>query len=196
MKASKSNLALWAVIIVYAIIYSSISLVNHYNFRTYAHDLGIINNSIYDYSQFRANDCTLMDRKFTNLLSDHFTLIPAIVASLRYFFGTYSMLVVQIISILIGGIGIFCFFRLKNSQVFSLIAMIHFLSCWGIYSALSFDYHDNVVGAMAVPWLFYFFKKENRLLLGLTFILILISKENVALWMAFIAFGMVLLNEK
>ena len=160
MRVNKDRRSLVVTLIFFGLLYASISLVNHYNFRTYAYDLGLVNNAIYDYAHFRWNDCMLMQPQFKNILEDHFTLLQVLFSPLYYLFGTYTMLVVQILSVLLGAVGIYKFFSIRNTASFALVAMVHFLTAWGIFSALAFDYHDNVIGAMAVPWLFYYFKKE------------------------------------
>ncbi len=186
------------VLVVFGIIFSSISLINHYNFRTYAHDLGLTNNAIYDYAHFRWNDCMLMQPQFTNILSDHFSLYPIIVSPLSWILGSYTILIFQIIAVLLGGIGVFKYFKFKlpDNEWLPLLAMIHFFSIWGIYSALAFDYHDNVVAAMIVPWLFLAFEKGNIKSTIVLLLMILIAKENMALWSSFICLGLLMLNYK
>jgi uncharacterized membrane protein len=186
----------WTVIIFFGIIYCCISLVNHYNFRTYAWDLGINNNAVYDYAHFRWNDCMLMQPQYKNILSDHFTLYPILISPFYWLFGSYTLLLFQIVAILFGGAGIYRYFSLYNTKHdhLPLLAMIHFLSVWGIYSALSFDYHDNVVSAMLVPWLFYYHRQLKLKAFYLLVLLICIGKENMALWMVFISAGLILLH--
>ncbi|MBS1765312.1 MAG: DUF2079 domain-containing protein [Bacteroidetes bacterium] len=191
------NLILIVIIISFGLVFSSISLVNHYNFRTYAWDLGINNNAIYDYAHFRWNDCMIMQPQFKNILADHFSLLPLLVSPLYWLFGSYTMLIFQIVAILLGGVGIFKYFKARSSNFnLSVIAMIHFYSIWGIYSALGFDYHDNVIAAMLVPWLFYTFENRKWKWAVFFFILICISKENMALWAIFIGLTLFLLNRK
>lgn len=193
----RKNLILAIIVACFGLVYSSISLVNHYNFRTYAWDLGINNNAIYDYAHFRWNDCMLMQPQFDNVLSDHFSLLPILVSPFYWIFGSYTMLLFQIAAILSGGIGIYKYFHKKTSDFnLSVIAAIHFYSVWGIYSALGFDYHDNVIAAMLVPWLFYAFENRHWKYSILLFLLICISKENMALWAIFIAVTLFLLNYK
>ena len=120
-------MGLLIVIGIYGIIFCSISLVNHYNFRTFGWDLGINNNAIYDYAHFRWNDCMIMQPQFNNVLSDHFSLLPIIFSPLYWVFGTYTMLIVQILGILWGGVGIYVYIRnLTNNHRLSLLAVIHF----------------------------------------------------------------------
>ena len=37
-----------------------------------------------------------------------------------------------------------------------------FWACWGIWAALAFDYHDNVIAAVLLPWLLYWFERDRR----------------------------------
>ncbi len=184
----------WLSFVIFAAIYASITLVNHYLFRTNAYDLGINNNAIYDYAHFCWNDCMLLQPQFNNVLADHFTLLPVLLSPLYWFFGSYTMLVVQYAAVLLGGYGIYKFCQRKtDSKALPVLAMIHFFCIWGIYSALSYDYHDNVMAAMFVPWLFYYFDKQKWSGVALFFVLIIIAKENMALWMVCLGPGLGLL---
>jgi uncharacterized membrane protein len=48
-----------------------------------------------------------------------------------------------------------------------------------------------VVAAMLVPWFFYYFFQSRWLNCNIIFLLILITKENMSLWLAFIALGLI-----
>lgn len=185
------------ILLIFATIYSLVSLVNHYNFRTGAFDLGIYNNAIYDYSKFQINDNPVMNIEFDNVLSDHFSLLLIFFAPFRYIFGTYTLLIMQILCILFGGMGAYAFvLHLTKRKLYANLALIHFLSSFAIFSAISFDYHDNVVGAMFVPWVIYsFYKKQWRNTIVFS-ILVLISKENMSLWLGFVFAGLFILHFK
>jgi uncharacterized membrane protein len=186
-----------AAILFFGLIYCSISLVNHYNFRTYAWDLGINNNALYDYARFRWNDCMIMQPQFTNVLSDHFSLLPILASPFSWIFGSYTMLILQIAGILLGGYGLYRLVLLKTGNAtLAFSGLVQFYSIFGIYSALGFDYHDNVMGAMFVPWIFYYFEKSSWPRCILFTVLLLISKENMALWSIFIFLGIAALHLK
>jgi uncharacterized membrane protein len=98
---------------------------------------------------------------------------------------------VQIASVLFGAVGVYKIVQqVSNTPFLPEIAMIHFLSFFGIYSALSFDYHDNVVSAMLVPWFFYYFRNNRFGLTWLFAVLIVIGKENMPLWLIFVCLGL------
>lgn len=185
------------IVLFFGIIYCLISLVNHYNFRTSAYDLGIYTNALFDYRYGRANDNPLFEPAYINLLSDHFELLLVLFSPLSFIFGSYTLLIVQIAGILLGGLGIYKLvtYQSKN-QILGNISLIQFYSIFGIYSALSFDYHNNVMGAMAVPWIFYFAERKKVIPFFLSFLFLLVSKENMALWGGFISFGLFMIHFK
>lgn len=188
-----SRLQLIAVLF-FAGVYSLISLVNHYNFRTYAFDLGLHSSAMWDYAHFRFNNSTLLQPELNNYLSEHFELFTTFLSPFCYIFGTYTLLVFQIAFILFGGFGVYQYIRVFSSdKMLALMAQIHFYFFYGIFSALYFDYHDNVLGAMFVPWFFYFFHTNSRRWAIVFFILQISTKENMPLWMAFVCLGTALL---
>jgi len=183
--------------IFFGLSFASLSLVNHYFFRTTAWDLGVYNQVIFDYSQFQFNSNTLLfynGEPIPNKLGDHFDPILFLIAPFRYIFGSYTLLIAQIAAILFGGLGIQKlgeYYELAKSRI--LLALVFFFSQWAIFAALSFDYHDNVLGAQFLPWIFLFFVQKKYLKLGIVFFLALISKETIA--MILIAFSVSMILE-
>lgn len=187
----KKNLPLLLIIVFFGIIYSLISFVNHYFFRTYALDLGIYNQSLYHYAHFGFANSTILKPEFGNILSDHLELLIPIISPLYYIFGTYTLLVVQVLASLFGGLGIYVFFKNRGCQKYvSIAAMLQYFLFFGVFSALSFDYHSNVIAAGLLPWFLIYFEKKKFYIASLFFLLILLSKENMAFWMFFVAIAL------
>lgn len=186
------------VSIIFFIVFCLISLVNHYNYRSYALDLGLFNQSIWNYAHFQNANYSIADELYTCQLGDHFSLYFILISPFCWIFGSYTLLIFQIVAIIIGGYGIYKFAQLKfeENKILPLLFMVQFYGIWGIISALSYDYHDNVVAAMFVPWFIYYFKIGNWKRVVLFFILIIISKENMALWLGFICAGLFISNFK
>ncbi len=183
--------------ILFGLIYAAISLVNHYLFRTYGWDLGAYNNATWDYSHFRWNTNNILYDKLKNVLADHFEIYPIIFSPFRFIFGTYVLLVAQIASVLFGGYGVYRYLLLKTkNENLSILGVLHFFLSWGIYAAFSFDYHNNVVAAMLIPWFLFYFEKRKMGAAFLFFILIITGKENMALWAVFIGLALALFNPK
>ncbi len=182
---------------VFIVIYSLIVFVNHYNFRTYALDLGVFTNALYDYSHLQWNDATVFKYYPENLLSDHFDLYLILFSPLSYIFGNYTLLVVQITAVIIGAWGVYKYLLLKfDKENFAALGMVHFCLFFGIYSALSFDYHSNVVAAMLAPWLFYFFEQKKYYNYILLMLFMIMAKETISLWCFCINLGLMFQHRK
>ena len=181
------------ILLIFAIIFSLISIVNHYLFRTYALDLGVYNHALYSFSHLSKPMFTLgLEGYDISFWGNHFSPITIIYTPFYFLFGSYTLLIIQIVAILLGGIGIYRYsIEKSNSPQMSLLILVCFLGTWGIYSALSFDFHNNVIGAMLIPWFIYFLKKKTISVSTLLFLLIISTQENVALWMVFIMIGFI-----
>ena len=181
------------VFLFFSIAFALVSIVNHVLFRTYGHDLGIYTHGIYMYSHFKMHVYTLAFESEMLHLGNHFSPIVLLLSPLYYLFGHYTLLLVQIAFILLGGLGIY---RIAEEQLrfksIPLLLMIQFFCMWGIYSALSFDFHTNVLAAMMAPWFVLYFNRGKMLHASILFALILLTKENMALWMVFILFGLLI----
>lgn len=180
----------WYILLFFFLVYGSVSLVDHFNYRTSAWDLGIKNQEIYHYAHFQWNHNTVLRQPIPNKLGDHFSLTPLIVSPLYWIFGSYTLLVFQILMILVGGLGIYAYTRHKTeNSIHARLIMLFFFCIWGIYTALAFDYHDNVPAAMLLPWFFVYADKKQWGWAALFLFLILICKENMGLWMFFVCLG-------
>lgn len=184
------------VSLVFLIIYSLISFVNHYNFRTAALDLGMFNHALHSFSQGKMNYFTLdLSGNSPNYFADHFSPLTLLYTPLYYIFGSWTPLLVQIASILFGALGCYKIARLRLPELrYPFLILVFFLGQWAIISAVAFDFHNNVVAAMFVPWLFYYLLQEKKIHALIYFALILIAKENMALWLFFILAGFMLRN--
>jgi uncharacterized membrane protein len=135
-------------------------------------------------------DSTMIKEYFEPILGSHFDLYLVIFSPLTYLFGTYTLLIVQIIAIAIGGFGVYSYFKLFEQKNIPIYAAIYFFLFYGIYGALSFDYHSVVVASSLVPWFFITIQKNKKILSLLLLFGIIISQENISLWMAFICLGL------
>jgi uncharacterized membrane protein len=191
----KTHRLAWLITVIYGVFFCLISLVNHYNFRTYGLDLGIYTHGIYSYAHFSWHTFTLgLEGQPFNHLGNHFSPIVALFSPLYYIFGTYTLLIVQIAALLFGGWGVYRFAKERMHGIQPELIMILFFSMWGIYSALAYDWHANVIAAMLVPWFILFFEREDWKKAIVMFVLVLLCKENMAVWMAAIITGLALRN--
>lgn len=181
----QSRTAAVAVLATAAVAYTLLSVVNHLCFRTFGLDLGLYTHALYNYSHLQADDCTFFLPEARNLLSDHFDLYLVLFSPLVWLFGSYTLLIVQIVAVLFGTWGVYRLIG-EYSHALRLPAMIAFLSFFGIWHALSFDYHSNVVAAMWVPWLLYWLRRGRYGLFCMAVVIVCIGKESMPLWLSFV----------
>ncbi|MCQ2270406.1 MAG: DUF2079 domain-containing protein [Bacteroidales bacterium] len=175
------------VLVVFAVLFSLLSITNYFTFRTYGLDLGIYTKALYDYAHFRMCDSSFFQEVPMVLLGDHFDLYLLIFSPLVWLFGPLTLLIVQILAVLFGAVGIYKLIHLySDTESIPFAAMLSFLSFFGIWHALSFDYHSNVVATMFLPWLLYFFKSRCYGKSSLMLLLMVIAKETIPLWLCFV----------
>jgi uncharacterized membrane protein len=182
-----------ALLLFFALIYSLVSLVNQVNFRTSALDLGYEAQAVADFAHLREPRVTLLlDAPPTAYLANHFSLTPALAVPLYYLVGpVWALLLLQIGAVLVGLVGAWRYARYMGASEGQANWALAFLgSQWGIFSALGFDFHNNVLGAMALPWLARWVAQQRWGRAALAAIFIVVSKENLALWLAFVLLGL------
>ena len=193
MELIKKHKYIITISFIFLILYSLISLVNHYFFKTYALDLGLYTNAAFKYAHFILADSSMIKRFHEPILGGHFDLYLIIFSPLTYLFGTYTLLIVQIIALILGGIGIFRYFQIiGNKKRIPYYALIYFYIFFGIYGALSFDYHSVVVASCIVPWFFISIYRNNIAVSALLLVFMLVSQENFALFVFFICLGLII----
>ena len=185
------------LLLAFGVAYALVSLVNHYNYRTAALDLGVAGQTITDFAHLRLPRTTLLlDAPPTGYLGQHFSFTAALAAPLSYLVGgAWAALLLQIGALLLGALGVWRYVAARGgSGREANWALAFFAAQWGVFSALSFDYHDNVVGARVLPWRARWVGQgRGKRALGAAAFL-LVSKENMALWLAFVLLGLAWLH--
>ena len=93
------------MLLLFGCAYVLLSLVNYYLFRTYAFDLGIHTQTVWDYAHLRLVPSSVVP--YNNMFGDHFAFLQVLWAPLYWVFGSYTLLVVQVAAMLGGGYGLY-----------------------------------------------------------------------------------------
>jgi uncharacterized membrane protein len=191
----------WIIVILFLGFYTTQVVCNHLFFRTYALDYGLYNKVIWDYSHFRLGQITLMTPPIDNFFQDHITftlfLILPLFWILNPLFGTNTLLIIQVLFIVLGGIGCYKFIQSKvEDKIIPLLALVHYFMLQGHYATLSADYHDVVIASSMITWYIYFFSKEKILPTVGIFVFIMLAKENMSLWLIFTTIALMIIQKK
>lgn len=178
--------------LLFVILYSLISLVNHYNFRTFALDLGLYTHAAYQYAHFQLADSAMIKEFNEPMLGGHFDIYLLLFSPLVLIFGTYTLLMVQIVAILLGGLGVYHYLLLFNHQdkKIPIFSAIYFFSFFGVFGALSYDFDSVIVASCLVPWFFISIHLQQKWRSYLLLIFMLGAQENVSLWAFFICLAL------
>ncbi len=174
------------VIGVFALLYALLSVGNHVNMRTYALDLGVYTHALYEYAHGHGADCGVFSwpDDNSNLLHDHFDLYLPLLSPLVYVFGSYTLLIIQIVALLFGGWGMFRLVRRWSPQGWlPLCAMVCYLGFFGVWHAVGYDYHSNVVAVNLLPWFLLLFDNRRYVWSLVIVLLMCVAKESMALWL-------------
>lgn len=167
----------------YAILlFGFVCFLTHYNFRTWFWDLGAHCQAMYEYSQgqlarFPGNPNMYM-------LGDHFSLTLIVYSLFFPLFDSYTPILLDFFSVLIGGYGILCYLKrlYPREKIYSPWILFYFFTNWGLISAVAFTFHNNVVPAMLIPWIALFYREKRWLKFYLVLIWMLASQENIAFY--------------
>lgn len=180
-------------LVVFGMLYILISIVNHRLYRTFGLDLGYYTQALYQYAHLQMpNNGMISDEGMDQvILSGHFDLYLLLLSPLVYIFGSYTLLIVQIVALLFGGWGVYRLMTTyTQNNLIPWCVMVCFMGCFGVWQALGYDYHSNVVAACLLPW--FLLALRQRKFLGATLLLVLMSvaKESTALWLVFVVLAL------
>ncbi len=183
------------IFIIIVIFFALLTLIPHYNFQTNAFDLGIFNQAIAQYAHFEFGPNTI--REVPTLFADHMEITMLLMSPLYWIFGSYTLLIIQILMLVFGALG--CYLLVENTtknRVLATASAVIFSIFFGMVTAIAFDYHNNVIATMFVPWMFYTWDLKKFKWFYLYLILFLFSKENMALMAIFLGLSMIIFGER
>ena len=178
------NYFVWIVILVFFVLFSLHSLLNHWNFSTHAWDLGIYDQQTWLYGHFHSVFNTV---RGLNLLSDHFGLILYPI-SLIYLIYPHAetMLLIQALLVVLSAYPLWAIAKhYIKSDLFSLTIVFLFLSSWGIQAAIDFDFHLATISVFFYAYFVYFMWRKKWYWAGIFALLSVISKEDMPIYLAF-----------
>lgn len=186
-KLEKKHLP-FLILLCFGILLNFIGLYNHYSFKTYTYDYANYNFAFWDYAHFKLSPLTTFRGNF---LQDHFSLtlmyfVP-LYWLLNWITGTYTLIIIQNILILIAARYTYKVIQLKtDNQWVSIGALLYFFLLFGRYSAFGTDVNLAIMSACFVPIFIYYFEVKKYWIALIIFVLALFSRENMSLWFVFI----------
>ena len=187
---------IYILIAAFFLLYSSISILKHMNFQSHGWDLGIFDQTIWQYSRFEIGYSTV--RLVPLLLADHWHPSLFLFAPSFWVWGDVRMLlIVQAAICALGGVPIYWIARAKlKSRLPQLCAVFCYLFFWGTMELIFFDFHPHCLYPPLIALMYYFIDRDNMIAFFLTLPFLLIIQEQVVLTAAFIGIWMALFRRK
>lgn len=179
-----------------------IVIVNHYYYRTFAFDYGVYSFAFYDFAHFRISACPVYLTPFpVTFLQDHFSFTLLILSPLYWVFapvfGTYSLLIIQWLFILLGAGFTYKFVLLKTQKLWmAASATVYFFVLYSRFSAYQSDCNLVTMGSALVPVFLYAFEARRTVLLITTFSFLILNREDFSLGLAFLCLLLAWLHRK
>lgn len=177
------------LLVVFGAVFASISLVNHYLFRTSHYDYGLYLQRMYFYREWLGG--ADVGSEIAAALSDHTQFLLALYAPFSYLFGHWTPLLFELAALIGGAWGMRQFiYALTGDRWRGLVALLFWGFFYGVYSTLGFNYYDNVVATSLTPWFLLAMYREQFLRAGAWLFLILIARETMGFNMFFIGLAL------
>ncbi|MCE4563600.1 DUF2079 domain-containing protein [Maribellus sp. CM-23] len=188
----------FTLLILFAVIFLSAGLANHFCFRSFTFDYGNYNFAFWDYSHFRISSIPTYPGNF---LQDHFSFtlfyFTPVYWLLNWLTGTYTLIIIQHVLMAVAAWYSYKLVRLKTGNLWIGIALIaYYYLLLGRFTMLSCDVNLAVMSSAFIPIFLYYFQIRKYLIAFIVFILALLSRENIPIWFIFIFVVLMLEHKK
>src|SRR3989338_1704323 len=179
---------LWFFLAFFSFFYSIWVLTRHNFFGTDAVDLGIFDQIIWKYSQFKEPLSTVKFSTYpgVNILGDHFHPIIAILSPLLWFWNNVAAILIAQVLLVVGSAWpIYKIALVKfNSKMLALGMSVSYLSFIGLQTLLEYDFHEVAFALPLLSFSFYFLELKKHFYFYVCLALSFLVKEDMPLVMA------------
>jgi hypothetical protein len=171
-----------------------IPVLNHFYYRSYAYDYAAYNFAFHDFAHFRVSPNPVYIAPFPiTFLQDHVSFTLPILSPFywlfRPLFGTYSLIVIQWLFTLVGGIYTYRFIKemFKDGLYGILAVVVYYLICFR-FTSFQTDVNLAIIGAGLIPLWIYCLTHKKWWGTILVTLFLLQNREDFALWLLFLSF--------
>jgi len=170
-------------ILLLSVLYATLSIVRHNNFQSGGFDLGLYDQTVWQYSRFLYPYNTIKERF---ILGDHFTLTLPIISPLLYVWNNVRVLLVfQAVWLSISSLAVYLLaMKRRLGTVVSMLLAFLYSTFYGIQFVVYFDFHPVIIGVGLIAWLAYFLETGRKKLTTITIVLLLLTQENMGIALA------------
>lgn len=162
------------------VLYSALSIVRHNHFESGGFDLGLYDQTVWQYSKFLYPYSSIKERF---ILRDHLTLTLPLLGGLFYIWDDVRILLIfQAFWISFSTIAVYKILLHRKFFIFtSLTLSIVYSLFYAIQYTVFFDFHPVIIAAGLIPWFVYYLEAKKKILSVLILGLILLTQENMGI---------------
>lgn len=195
-KALITLIVIGFVISVYVVI--KYTVIRYQIFSATTYDFGIF-SQMFEYLVKTGIPYTTLERDgLLTHFAVHFSPIFYLLLPGYYLFRSpIYLLVVQAISIFLGVVPIYLLCKNKKLDNFYILLICFIYLLYPAFTAGAFwEFHENKLLTVLLLWMIYFLEKEEDLLMYIFMFLVLLVKEDAALYIIFIGMYKIFYNKK
>jgi uncharacterized membrane protein len=188
---------LWLLVLLVAVVYSSLSILRHRHFNSSYLDLGVFDQAIWQYSRFHAPHVSVRSNLLTeNILGDHFHPILILLAPLYWLTDSVeALLIVQALLFAIAIVPLFLFTQKRLGPVAAYLFALSYAIFWGVQRAVEFDFHEIAFAVPLIALAVYFIDERRWRAYFICLGLLLITKENLSVTVFFFGIYLVAIRQ-
>lgn len=162
---------------LFSILYSLLSVLRHMHFQSGAFDLGIFDQSLWQYAHFQFPYNTIKGKL---ILGDHLNLIMPFLSPVYWVWDDVrALLIFQAVWLSFSMVGIYLYLQKRLFTKFqALLLSITYILFYGIQFGLFFDFHPILLTVGILAWILYFWESENWKLFWISLFFLLLTQEN------------------
>jgi uncharacterized membrane protein len=175
-------------------LYSLVAILRYRHFES-GLDLAIFDQAVWHYSRFEAPAVSVRLNHQENLLGDHFHPIIALLAPLYWIVNRVEALLVgQALIVALSIIPIFLFTERRLGNRAAWLFTCSYSIYWGVQRTLEFEFHEVAFAVPLIAFAIYFIDLRKPKGYFACFILLLLTKENMSVQVAFFGIYLLLLK--
>lgn len=184
LKKYKVEIILGALIVLYIICFSFLSIQRYITLNSHYYDLGIMNQVVYNTSRGRILEMTDQTLKRNiNRMAVHFDPIMVVFAPFYLIYpGAETLLAGQTVFVALGALAVYLIAReILKKKGLSLFFAVVYLGFFPVERANLFDFHAVVMATTFFLFAWYFYLVKKKFWFFFFIILSLMTKEHVGL---------------
>ena len=186
----KENKVILILIIVYFILFSTLSCLRHYTFQTQTWDLAAFEQSFYNtvHGKFMYNTF-----EKTNHFAIHFSPFLLLLVPIYFLWQSpYNLLIIQSLALAIGALPLYLLAKRLIDKKWALLIAVLYLIYPSLHWVNLFDFHAVPFAIPLILSTFYFLEKENYKIASIFLILTAATAENMIVAVFFIGLYLLL----